>query len=146
MSFELPGLHPAAAPTLAAWHAMIDTHDLSGLPALLHPDATFRSPVAYTAYRSAAALALALGTVIDVFEDFAYHRRLATADGLSVVLEFSARIGDRELKGIDLVRFDESGRIVDFEVMVRPASGLHALMEEMGKRLGGRLGAFKAEG
>jgi hypothetical protein len=145
MSFDLPGLHPAAARTLDAWHAMIGKRDLSGLRPLLHADATFRSPVAFTPYRSAAALELALGTVVHVFEDFVYHRRLASADGLSVVLEFSARIGDRRLKGIDLVRFDEAGLIVDFEVMVRPASGMQALMEEMGRRLGPRMAAFKAQ-
>ena len=33
----------------------------------------------------------------------------------------------KELKGIDLIRFDEDGKIVDFEVMVRPMSGLQAL-------------------
>ena len=76
-----------------------------------------------------------LNTVINVFEDFAYHRELATGDGLSVVLEFSARVGDKQLKGIDLIRFNELGQIVEFEVMVRPLSGLQALGEEMGRRL-----------
>ena len=73
--------------------------------------------------------------VIQVFEDFAYHRQLVSDDGLSVVLEFSARVGERELKGIDLVRFDTDGLIVDFEVMVRPMSGLQALGDQMARRL-----------
>lgn len=80
-------------------------------------------------------VALILNTVIKVFEDFAYHRQLVAADGLNVVLEFSARVGDRQLKGIDMIRFDEAGRIIDFEVMIRPLSGLQALGEEMGRRL-----------
>lgn len=87
-----------------------------------------------------------LGTVVQVFEDFTYHRELATADGLSVVLEFSARIGDRELKGIDLLRFAEDGRILELEVMVRPMSGLQALGAEMGKRLGHLLPSYKGPG
>ena len=78
---------------------------------------------------------LILNTVFKVFEDFAYHRELVTADGLNVVLEFSAKVSGRELKGIDMVRFDESGKIIDFEVMIRPMSGLQALGEEMGRRL-----------
>ncbi|MPQ72114.1 nuclear transport factor 2 family protein, partial [Pseudomonas sp. MWU12-2323] len=77
-----------------------------------------------------------LNTVFNVFEDFKYHRELATADGLNVVLEFSAKVGAKELKGIDMIRFDESGKIVEFEVMVRPLSGLQALGEEVGWRLG----------
>jgi 2,4-dienoyl-CoA reductase (NADPH2) len=79
-----------------------------------------------------------------VFEDFTYHRELASADGLSVVLEFSANVNGKALKGIDLVQFDADGKIVDFEVMVRPMSGLQALGEEMGKRLAPYLSAYKA--
>jgi len=81
--------------------------------------------------------------VIKVFEDFVYHRQLASADGLSVVLEFSARVGERELKGIDMIRFDEQGLIREFEVMIRPMSGLQALGEEMGRRLAPLLAAAR---
>ena len=134
MNTELK-LHPAVATSLAKWHAMVAQRDLSALSALLHPDAVFRSPMAHKPYASAQAVALILNTVMTVFSDFAYHRQLATADGLSVVLEFSAKVGDKALKGIDLIAFDEHGLIVDFEVMVRPMSGLQALGAEMGQRL-----------
>ena len=89
-------------------------------------------------------VSMILNTVMNVFEDFAYHRELATADGLNVILEFSARVGEKELKGIDMIRFNEQGRIVEFEVMVRPLSGLQALGEEMGRRLGAYLKASRA--
>lgn len=140
----LPQLQPAAAASLAFWHEMIERRDLGRLPEIVHADAIFRSPMAHKPYQSAPALVMVLGTVIQVFQDFVYHRQLATEDGLSVVLEFSARVGERQLKGIDLIRFDEAGRIVEFEVMVRPFSGLQALGDEMGRRLGGLLPAFKA--
>ena len=140
-------LHPpAVAATLATWHRMMASGDLSDLPALLHPDASFRSPMAFKPYVSAKAVNLILTTVFGVFEDFAYHRELASADGLSAVLEFSARVGDKALKGIDLIRFDADGQIVDFEVMVRPMSGLQALGEQMGQRIGPLLAAFKTPG
>jgi hypothetical protein len=134
-------LHPAAVRTLAAWHDMAARRDMSQLDAFLHRDAVFRSPMAHTPYPGAAAVKLILSNVVQVFEDFTYHRELASADGLNVVLEFSARVGDKQLKGIDLVRFDEDGLIVDFEVMVRPMSGLQALGAEMGRRLAGALRA-----
>jgi 2,4-dienoyl-CoA reductase (NADPH2) len=60
-----------------------------------------------------------------------------------VVLEFSANVNGKALKGIDLIQFDAEGKIVDFEVMVRPMSGLQALGEEMGKRLAPYLAAMK---
>ncbi|MCY1455504.1 hypothetical protein D9M71_726420 [compost metagenome] len=123
---------------------MIRTGDLQALPALLAPDAVFRSPMAHTPYPGAPVVSMILNTVFNVFEDFTYHRELASADGLNVVLEFSARVGEKELKGIDMIRFNEQGKIVDFEVMVRPLSGLQALGEEMGRRLGAYLAASKA--
>lgn len=143
MTEQLASLHPSVAASLATWHDMLRRRDLAALPSIVHPQAVFRSPLAFTPYQSAQAVVLVLGTVIDVFEDFVYHRQFATGDGLSVVLEFSARVGDKELKGADFIRFDEDGKIVEFEVMVRPLSGLQALGAEMGKRIGHLIPAFK---
>lgn len=128
-------LKAGAAASLQAWHRMIAERDLSRLPALLHPQAVFRSPMAHKPYEGAAAVNLILNTVLKVFEDFRYHRELASAQGTDVVLEFSARVGERELKGIDMIRFDEAGKIVEFEVLIRPMSGLQALGDEMKRRL-----------
>jgi hypothetical protein len=139
----LPNINPNAAASLETWHAMVASKDLSGLDAIVHPDASFRSPMAFKPYRSAQAVTLLLRTVLTVFEDFTYHRQLASADGLSVVLEFSARVGDKALKGVDLIQFDEAGLIADFEVMIRPLNGLQALGAEMGARLAHLLPAYK---
>ena len=136
--------HPAVNETLAQWHQMLAEKNLCTLPGLLHADAIFRSPMAFKPYQSAQAVALILQTVFGVFSDFVYHRSLMTEDGLSVVLEFSARLGEKALKGVDIIRFDTSGKIVEFEVMVRPFNALQALGEEMGKRLGALLPAYKA--
>lgn len=139
-------LHPAVAKSLAAWHELVERKDFAALEAIVHPEATFRSPMAFNAYGPAPALLLALRTVITIFEDFTYHRQLASDDGLNVVLEFSARVEDKQLKGIDLIRFDEQGRIVEFEVMIRPFNALQALGAAMGARLGQQLPAFKQKG
>ena len=134
---------PAIAASLAAWHKMVAARDLAALPELLHPNAVFRSPMAFKPYHGAEAVALILNTVIGIFEGFVYEREFASDDGASVVLEFSAVVAGKQLKGVDLIRFDAQGRIVEFEVMIRPASGLHALGEAMGARLGTILPAYK---
>jgi 2,4-dienoyl-CoA reductase (NADPH2) len=136
-------LAPKVAESMAKWHAMIAEANLAELPSILHPKAVFRSPMAHTPYPSAQAVQLILGTVVKVFEDFSYHRELASADGKSVVLEFSAKVNGKELKGIDMIAFDDEGKIVDFEVMVRPMSGLQSLGDEMAKRLAPYLAAMK---
>jgi hypothetical protein len=124
----------AARQSLAKWHEMIARRDLSDLPSIVAPDAIFRSPVAYPPYPGRDAVCIVLRAAAAVFEDFAYHREfVGTHD---VALEFSARIGDKKLKGLDLIHFNEAGLIQEFEVMVRPATGLMALGAAMQARLG----------
>ena len=138
-------LQPAVAQSLDTWHAMVERKDFGALESIVHPDAVFRSPMAF-AVRAGAPLLLALRTVITILEDFTYHRQFVTDDGKSVVLEFSAAIGDKALKGIDMIRFDDEGRIVEFEVMIRPFNALQALGAEMGARLAQQLPSFKLGG
>ena len=138
-------LQPAVAESLALWHEMVTQRDLTRLPVILADDALFRSPMAFKPYASGAAVNLILSTVMQVFRDFQYHRQLASADGLSVVLEFSARVGDKSLKGVDLIQFSAAGKIVDFEVMIRPFNGLQALGNEMGQRLAAYLPAYRSQ-
>ena len=137
-------LQPKVAVSLAQWHQMIAKNDLSGLINILHPGAVFRSPMAHKPYASAIAVNLILTTVSNVFSEFQYHREFATDDGLSVILEFSANVQDKQLKGVDVIRFDDEGKIVEFEVMVRPMSALQALGQEMASKLAAFLPAYKA--
>lgn len=134
----------SAENTLEKWHAMVRAGEFSALPEILHPDAVFRSPMAHTPYKSAMAVCIAINAVSTVFEVFTYHRQFWSEDGLSVVLEFSARIGEKSLKGIDLLTFNEDGQITEFEVMIRPMSGLQALGVEMALKAGPALANMKA--
>ena len=136
-------LHPKAQRTLEEWHRMVDARDLSEVVALCAPNAVFLSPVAFTRYEGAPLVAKFLQQAMQVFADFAYHRTFYAGDH-SVVLEFSACVGDKTLKGIDMIRFDADGRMSEFEVMVRPASGLQALGAEMARRMTPILAAQKA--
>ena len=121
--------------SIKRWHEMLDTKDMSILNELLAEDVVFRSPVAFNPYSGKQVVFFILTNVIQVFENFTYHREFYTEDGLNVVLEFSANVGGKKLKGIDMIRFNENGQIVDFEVMIRPKSGLEALAVQMGQRM-----------
>jgi hypothetical protein len=135
-------LHAEAERTLASWHRMVAAHDLSEVASLFTPDAVFRSPVAFTPYEGAPLVAKFLQQAMQVFEDFRYHRTFV-CDDHSVVLEFSAKAGGKTLKGIDMIRFAPDGRMSEFEVMVRPATGLQALGAEMARRMTPILAATK---
>lgn len=120
---------------IARWHEMLETRDMSILNELLADDVVFRSPVAYNPYADKQVVFFILSNVIQVFENFTYHREFLSEDGLNVVLEFSASIGEKKLKGIDMIQFNPQGKIIDFEVMIRPKSGLEALAVLMGQRM-----------
>ena len=139
-------LNPVVAISLKAWHEMVAKLDLAALEEIVHPEATFRSPMSINPYTPAPALIMALSTVITVFEDFTYYRQFVSEDGLNVVLEFSAKVGDKTVKGIDMIQFNEDGLITDFEVMIRPLNGLQALGAEMAARIGDALPSFKVRG
>lgn len=117
------------------WHEMLQTADMSILNELLAEDVVFRSPVAYNPYPGKQVVSFILTNVIQIFENFTYHREFYSEDGLNVVLEFSANVGEKKLKGTDMIQFNEQGQIIDFEVMLRPKSGLEALAAQMGKRM-----------
>ena len=121
--------------SIKRWHEMLDTKDMSILNELLAEDVVFRSPVAFNPYPGKQVVFFILTNVIQVFENFTYHREFYSEDGLNVVLEFSANVGEKKLKGIDMIQFNEQGQIIDFEVMLRPKSGLEALAVQMGQRM-----------
>ena len=104
-------LASAAQKSLATWREMVASRDLAGLEAIVAPDAVFRSPVAYPPYPGREAVCLVLRAADAVFQDFVYHR------------EFVSGPNDVALSQ-------------EFEVMVRPATGLMALGAAMQARLG----------
>jgi hypothetical protein len=67
-----------------------------------------------------------------VFSDFRYTDRLEGEDAAALI--FKAKVGDREVDGLDLLRFDGRGKVRELTVMVRPMSGVNALAEAMGRR------------
>jgi hypothetical protein len=78
-----------------------------------------------------------------VFADFRYVDQLE--DGDAAALIFRAHVGDREVDGLDLLRFDSEGRVRELMVMVRPMSGINALAEAMGRQFE-RLGITQPAG
>ncbi len=128
-------LQPKASRTLELWHRMVSIEGLGRVGELMHPDIVFRSPAVFKPYRGATAASLILNTVAQVFEDFVYHRQMPSPDGLSITLEFTARVGDKSLKGVDIISFGADGLIDEFEVLIRPLNALQTLAEIMANKL-----------
>ena len=110
-----------------------ETKDFSAIDELFAEDVVFRSPVVFKPYEGREAVAMLLAAVAQVFEDFRYTDQVET--GGAAALAFSARVGDRELDGIDFLHFDADGRVNRMEVYVRPMSGVNALAGAMQRKL-----------
>ncbi len=116
-----------------AFKAAVETEDREALTEALAEGVVFRSPVVFKPYEGKPVVStILIEGALNVFEDFRYRHQIE--DGDVAALIFDARVGDRELQGIDLLRFDAEGRIVELTVMVRPMSGLNALAEAMGRQ------------
>lgn len=116
------------------FRAAVESRDLARMEAALAPDVVFRSPAVFRPYEGREAVMHLLGTVIQVFEDFEYTDELE-GDGTHALI-FRARIGDREVEGLDHLTLDSDGLVTQLVVMVRPLSGLTALAQTMAERLG----------
>jgi len=115
------------------FRAAAEGKDFSAMEELFAEDVSFRSPVVFKPYEGREAIAMILGAVVEVFEDFRYTDQIESAD--TAALMFEARVGDRDLNGVDILRFDADGRIRELIVMVRPMSGVNALAEAMQAKL-----------
>jgi hypothetical protein len=116
-----------------AFRAAAEAKDFSAIDEIFAEAVVFRSPVVFKPYEGREAVAMLLTAVVQVFEDFRYTEHVESGD--NAALAFSAHIGDRELEGIDLLRFDDDGKVRDMAVYVRPMSGLNALAEAMQRKL-----------
>src|SRR3954470_9780816 len=107
--------------------------DHSAMVETLAPEVVFNSPVAFLPFEGREAVGQVLGAVMETFEDFRYTDELAGATAHALV--FAARVGSKKIQGIDLLRFDDEGKIRDFTVLVRPFSATIALAEAMGPKV-----------
>ncbi|MEV1054522.1 nuclear transport factor 2 family protein [Streptomyces sp. NPDC049887] len=123
--------------TADRFRTAVEKRDLAALDDLFTADVRFYSPVKFTPFEGRTMVLGLFGVLLRTFEDFRYIGRFdgtaeTSADGSeapSEILLFRATVDGREIHGIDLLHFDESGRIKEFTVMVRPQSALRTLSE-----------------
>jgi hypothetical protein len=120
---------------VATWHDLVARRDPRGLDALLADDAVFHSPVVHTPQRGKAIVAAYLGAALRVFgnDTFRYVRELRGER--DAMLEFELELDGIAINGIDLLRWDDAGRIVDFKVMLRPLKAVNLIHEKMAAML-----------
>jgi hypothetical protein len=123
---------------LDAWHRLVREHDPSGLNALLADDAIFYSPVVHTPQRGKALTAGYLTAAFQVFFNptFRYVREIAGAS--DAMLEFETVIDGVLVNGVDIIKWNASGQIVEFKVMIRPLKAINLIHQRMAAMLASR--------
>ena len=111
-----------------------------GLDELLSDDVVFYSPVVYTPQRGKplttqylVAASRTLAGDAAAGGAFRYTKQVLAGD--TAVLEFETSVDGKYVNGVDIIRCDDAGRIVEFRVMMRPLQGIQAVHEQMGRRL-----------
>src|SRR4051794_13983376 len=116
-----------------AFRRAVEAEDPDAVTDALAEDVVFRSPAVFKPYEGKQVVAAILTQgAMHVFEDFRYTDQLENGEAATLI--FEARVGDRRLNGLDLLRFDADGNVRELMVMVRPLTGLNALAEAMARR------------
>ena len=117
--------------TLAAWHRMVRDHDPSGLDTLLADAAVFQSPIVHKPQVGKALAAAYLRAAFQVFFDPSFRYVREVVGVRDAVLEFEVEIDGIAVNGVDMMHWDEQGRIDDFKVMVRPLKAINLIHQKM---------------
>ncbi|MEM8561842.1 MAG: nuclear transport factor 2 family protein [Pseudomonadota bacterium] len=120
--------------SLERWHQFAKEQDPALLDEILAADCVFFSPVVHTPQRGFAITKMYLvGAMYVLHEGFHYVKEIVDAN--QAVLEFSCEIDGISINGVDLVSFDDDGKICEFKVMVRPLKAINKLQQKMAEML-----------
>jgi hypothetical protein len=117
--------------TISRWHELVRSRDAKGLDTLLADNVVFYSPVVHTPQAGKAVTVQYLSAAFQVFfdESFRYVRELTGSN--DAVLEFQVEIDGILVNGVDLLKWDHEGKIVEFKVMIRPLKAINLIHQKM---------------
>jgi len=120
---------------LHTWHELVRTRNVAGLDTLLADDVVFHSPVVHTPQLGKAITARYLAAAFHVFfnPSFGYVREIIGES--DAMLEFETEIDGVHVNGVDLIKWNESGQIVEFKVMLRPLKAINLIHQRMAAML-----------
>ena len=113
------------------WHEVVGNDDLNLLDKIIAEDAVFSSPVVFTPMEGKEITMMYLHAAGDSFnmKKFKYTKEIH--DGMNSVLEFETYIDDISVNGVDMIEWNEDGKITNFKVMIRPFKAVQKVQEKM---------------
>jgi hypothetical protein len=104
------------------WHRIVAEKDLVGLERVLAEDVALGVPPYWQKLHGRPIALHLLGLIVNTIEEFTYHREWR--NGRELALEFTGRVGDLDLQGIDLITLDEHSRVANLDVLIRPVNAV----------------------
>ena len=127
----------SARHNLKVWHARMESKSREELSAQLADDAVFHSPVVHTPQQGKPIVMAYLSAADEVLgnDSFRYVREIVDDSANMAMLEFELELDGVHVNGVDIISWNDEGKIRDFKVMVRPLKAINKVWEEMGKML-----------
>lgn len=124
--------------TLKVWHRVLAARDTAALADLLADNAVFHSPVVHTPQVGKALTTMYLTGAMQVLGNASFRYVREVAGARDAVLEFTVDIDGITVNGVDLIHWNEDGRIDDFKVMLRPLKAVNLVHQKMAELLQAR--------
>lgn len=121
--------------TLSTWHDLVASRNVKGLGALLADNVVFHSPVVHTPQVGKAVTTQYLGAAFHVFFNGTFKYVRAVTGPRDAVLEFQVDIDGIAVNGVDMIKWDDEGKIVEFKVMIRPLKAINLIHQKMAAML-----------
>jgi hypothetical protein len=124
-----------SANPLSSWHQLVQNRSPQGLDALLAERVVFHSPVVHTPQVGKAIATQYLTAAFQVFFNESFHYTREVVGPHDAVLEFQVEIEGISVNGVDMIKWDDTGKIVDFKVMIRPLKAINLIHQKMAATL-----------
>tara|TARA_B100001063_G_C16701050_1_gene522568 strand:- start:216 stop:611 length:396 start_codon:yes stop_codon:yes gene_type:complete len=113
------------------WHKVMKNSELELLDEIIADDATFSSPVVFKPMLGKEITMMYLSAAGQSFnmEKFQYTKEIH--DGMNSVLEFETYIDEISVNGVDIIEWNEDGKIANFKVMIRPFKAVQKVQQKM---------------
>ncbi len=125
---------------LTEWHRIVRERDLVGLDGVLDENVSLGAPPYWDKLRGRKLIHHLLGLIVHTIDGFTYHREWC--NGSELALEFTGRVGERELQGIDLISLNDSFLVQNIDVLMRPVNSVIALRDAIAPQMA----AFLSQG
>jgi hypothetical protein len=128
--------HPSSPESpIGRWHQLVKQRDVRELDALLAEGAVFLSPVVHTPQVGKAITKAYLAAAFQVFFNPSFRYVREVAGDRDAVLEFEVEIDGVKVNGVDMIKWNDEGRISEFKVMLRPLKAVNLIHQKMAAML-----------